>query len=385
MATNPPNSPRTSSNVRVPPVRVVFDESDREWIFKQLDEVLSGGMVAAGKKVEELEQFWAAYTGCRNAVAVANGGAALNAIMAGLDISGKDVLVPTNTFIATPNAVVFAGGNPIFMDADKKTLGVTLDEVKNKYTPNTVGVLIVHIGGIVSPETPAIADWCKDMGIWLVEDAAHAHGSEFNGTRAGHFGVAGAYSFFATKTMTSGEGGMIVCDDDGLADFCRRHRDYSKRTPAENIHTGISPNSRISEISAVLGLSQSHRLDEFIEAREKVANQYTKELQSTLELVLPADRSSWYKYITLLPEEIDPARFRSEMRERNISPSGSVYDVPMHLQPVFEHMELNGLLPISEDICVRHLCLPIYYGMTDDQVNHVIATVQELVSELSPK
>jgi len=361
---------------------VVFDEADRKWIFEQLEEVLSGGMVAAGKKVEELEAFWAEYTGSKHAVAVANGGAALNAIMAGLEITGKDVLVPTNTFIATANAVVFAGGNPIFMDTDPKTFGVSLEEIKSKYTTNTTGVLVVHIGGIVSPEMPAIATWCKETGIWLVEDAAHAHGSEFGGTRAGHFGMAGAYSFFATKTMTSGEGGMVVCDDEGLADFCRRYRDYGKRTPAENIHTIISANSRISEIAAVLGLSQSHRLDEFIEARSLVAARYTKELEGTLELVMPPDRSSWYKYITLLPEGIDPVEFRAGMRERTVSPSGSVYDVPMHLQPVFEHMELEGLLPISEDVCVRHLCLPIYYGMTDEQVEHVIATVRDIVSKL---
>ena len=372
----------SAPTVKVPPVRVVFEDSDRKWIFEQLDEVLGGGMVAAGKKVDEFERFWAEYTGCQHAVAVANGGAALNAIMAGLDIEGKDVLVPTNTFIATANAVIFAGGNPVFLDTDRKTMAVNLEEIREKCTSNTVGVMVVHIGGIITPEIEEIAVWCKGKNIWLVEDAAHAHGSEYNGKRAGQFGLAAAYSFFATKTMTAGEGGMVVTQDEGLADYCRTYRDYGKKSQWESVHTIISPNARISDITAVIGLSQSHRLDEFVESRSSVAERYTEGFKDSLELVLPTGRCSWYKYIALLPKGIDRDQFKSQLRDRGVSLSGYVYDLPLHLQPVFEHLNLKGSLPISEEVCDRHFCPPIFYGMTDEQVDHVIANINDLVSTM---
>lgn len=382
MTTSPQGAHISAPSIKVPPVRVAFEESDRKWIFEQLEEVLSGGMVAAGKKVDEFEAFWAEYTGCRHAVSVANGGAALNAIMAGLDIGGKDVLVPTNTFIATANAVIFSQGNPVYLDTDRRTMAVTLEEIQKKYTSNTAGVVIVHIGGIITPEIEAIATWCKEKNIWLVEDAAHAHGSEYNDKRAGQFGVAAAYSFFATKTMTAGEGGMVVTQDDKLADFCRSYRDYGKKSQWESVHSIVSPNARISDITAVIGLNQSHRLDEFIASRTSVSERYTAGFSDTLEVVLPEGRCSWYKYIALLPKGIDRDDFKAQLRERGVSLAGNVYDLPLHLQPVFEHLNLKGTLPISEEICDRQFCPPIFFGMTDEQVNHVITNVNDLIATM---
>ena len=383
MSNQSPNNTSTPPTVKVPPVRVVFDQSDREWIFEQLDEVFTSGMVAAGKKVSELERFWSDYTGCEHAVAVSNGGSALNAIIAGLNVEGKDVLVPTNTFIATANAVLFNGGNVVFLDTDAQTMSINLEEIQRKRTQNTAGVIIVHIGGLITPEIEEIADWCRQEGLWLVEDAAHAHGSEFNNKRAGQFGTAAAYSFFATKTITSGEGGMIVCENGELADFCRSYRDYGKKSQWESVHTIVSPNARISEITAVIGLRQSHNLDEYIRDRNETANRFTQGLQGTLELILPQGRSSWYKYMALLPKTIDREQFKINMRENGVSLAGGVYDLPLHLQPVFENTTQPGSLPISEDICARQICLPIFYGMTEQQIDHVISVVKNELDYIS--
>lgn len=361
----------------VPPVRVVFEDEDRKRVLEGINEVLASGMVAASKKVKELEEFWAQYTGCKHAIACGSGGAALEVLMKAMDIHGKDVLVPTNTFIATVNAVIFAGGNPIFLDADPASMGVNLAEIQKKRTPNTVGLVPVHIGGIITSEMSAIADWCKEQHIWLIEDAAHAHGSELAGVRAGNFGLAAAYSFFATKVMTSGEGGMIVCNDDGFADVCRRYIDYGKRSQWETVHVHLSSNYRMSDINAVIGLEQSLRLDEFIASRSDVADRYTAGLKGVVDLVLPSDRCSWYKYIIAMPEGLDREQFRADMKERKISLAGGVYDIPVHLQPVFQDWKLAGTLPMAEDICARHASLPIWYGMKDEQVNHVISSVTQ--------
>lgn len=363
----------------VPPLKVVFEEADRKAILEEIDKCLSSGWVAAGKYVKEFEEFWADYCGCTHAVACGSGGAALEMLMKALGVEGKEVLVPTNTFVASPNSIIFAGGNAVFLDTDPRTMGVSLEEIKRQVTDNTVGVMVVHIGGIISPEMSQIASWCKEKGIWLVEDAAHAHGSESEGMRAGQFGTAAAYSFFATKVMTGGEGGMVVTDDDDLAETCRRLRDYGKRTDWETVHTYLSSNYRMNEISAIVGLSQARRLDDFIAWRQKIADRYTEELADVLELVLPPGRNSWYKYMAYLPQGMDREHFRTQMKERGVSLSGGVYDIPVHLQPVYQELRPGLSLPQSEAACARHICLPLFYTMTDEQADHVIASVRDLL------
>ncbi len=365
----------TDKPIQVPPVRVFFSDEDRRAILASIDQVLASGMVAGGKNVQQLEEFWAKYTRSEQAVACANGGAALELIMRSLGVAGRDVLVPTNTFLATASAVIVAGGNPIFLDLDPRSFGVSLEEIKAKLTPSTAGVVVVHIGGIMTAEMPAIAKWCAAQGLWLVEDAAHAHGSEVDGKRAGQFGIAAAYSFFATKTMTCGEGGMVVTSDPELARSCRQLRDYGKRSPWESFHEKLSGNYRMSEFSAVIGLNQSLRLDEYVENRGMVANRFTGALAEVIQLVLPTERSSWYKYIAVLPVGVDRQRFKNELKQRGVSVSGGVYDIPLHLQPVFMGRGLAGSLPLAESYCARHVCLPIFYGMTDAQIEQVIATV----------
>ena len=353
----------------VPPVRVVFDEALRAAILRELDGCLSRGSVAAGKKVQEFERFWAGYTGCACAVAVSSGGSALEILMRVLGVGGRDVLVPTNTFIATANAVIYAGGRPVFLDADPRTMAVTLEEIKKRRTPQTVGVIVVHIGGIITPEMPAIAEWCRGNRLWLVEDAAHAHGSELEGQRAGRFGVAAAYSFFATKVITSGEGGMIVCHDETMADACRRYRDYGKQSQWESVHTVISANYRMSDLTAVVGLEHARRLDGFIADRSSVAARYTEALDGVIEPILPA---GW-----------DRAAFRQALKDRGVSLSGGVYDIPLHAQPVFEGVIDSAEYPSANALCDRHVCLSMFSGMSEEQVAHVIGSVKDVVGDLT--
>ncbi len=369
--------------VRVPPVRVVFEEEDRKQILEAIDECLQSGIVSGGKHIRAFEEFWADYCGIKHAVGCSSGGAALEIILKALDVEGKDVLVPTNTFVASANAIVIAGGSPVFLDTDPATLGVTLDEIKARVTENTGAVMVVHIGGIMSPEMPAIADWCRSRGIPLVEDAAHAHGSEIDGKRAGRYGKAAAYSFFATKVVTSGEGGMVVTDDDAFADACRSIRDYGRKAPGEVVHTRISSNYRLSEIGAIIGLAQVRRLDDFIAHRQGVADRYTAALGDVLELVPTPGRCSLYKYIAYLPKGVERAAFKAALGERAVSLSGAVYDIPVHLQPVYEGLGLAGKLPVSEDVCERHVCLPVFFGMTDEQVEHTIASVRAVLAEMA--
>lgn len=369
--------------MKIPPMKVTFDDKDRQEILARVEEILATGMLAQGKYVQEFEQRWASYVGAKHAVAVSSGSSAIEIPMRTLGVEGKEVLVPDNTFAATAVGVLLAGGRVRFVDTDPTTFSVCLNDLKNRRTSGTVGVIVVHIGGIVTPEIESIRRWCDDEGLWLFEDCAHAHGSEWNGKRAGTFGVAGGYSFFATKVMTTAEGGMIVTDDDALAEQARLLRNHGKPQPWVSYHTHLGANWRMSELNAALGLTQLKRLDEFIAWREGIAQLYTKSLEHVtgLTLVMPAARSSWYKYIALLAKGVERGVFKQRMKEQGVSLSGEVYEIPLHRQPVFEKMS-DTLFPVSDDVCNRHICLPLYYGMTDDEAMFVVDTLKKTLEEV---
>jgi len=359
--------------VPIPPVKVVFGEEDIRDIQGKIQEVLTTGMLAQGKYVNEFEEKWAAYTGTKHAIAVNSGSSAIEIPLRILDIEGKEVLVPNNTFAATAMGVALAGGRVRFVDADPASFSVRLEDLKTRLTSQTVGVIVVHIGGIVTSEIEAIRQWCDAEGLWLLEDCAHAHGSEWEGRRAGTFGIAGCFSFFATKVMTTAEGGMIVTDDDHIAEMARLFRNHGKPEPWVSYHTHFGSNWRMSELNAILGLSQLKRLDEFIAWREKIARLYTQGVAELPELsaVLPPGRSSWYKYIVLLPKGLDRTNFKKRMKEQGVSLSGEVYEISLHRQPIFEK-QVHGEFPMADDICSRHICLPLYYGMTEKEARMVI-------------
>jgi dTDP-4-amino-4,6-dideoxygalactose transaminase len=244
-------------------------------------------------------------------------------------------------------------------------------------TPTTVGVIVVHIGGLVAPDIGAIADLCRERGIWLVEDAAHAQGSTAHGRQAGSFGRAAAFSFYPTKVMTSGEGGMIVTDDAALAEEARIYRDQGKAGFTANVHTRLGYNWRLSELHAIVGVSQLSRLDEFIATRRRIAQIYDAGLPKIPEVhpvrVPSGFESNYYKYIAVLPRGADRAAFKKRLREEfEVFLSGEVYELPCHEQPVFAASARDEKFPIAEDLCRRHVCLPVSALMTDAQAHHVL-------------
>ncbi len=368
--------------VTIPPARVVFEGKDREGILGRINECLTTGMLAQGKYVAEFEKKWAHYVGARYAVAVSSGSSAIEISMRILQVRDKEVLVPVNTFLATAAGVILAGGRVRFVDVDPATFSPSLRDLRKRLTRRTVGAVIVHIGGIITPEIGGIKDWCERQGLWLFEDCAHAHGSEMGGKRAGRFGIAGGYSFFATKVMTSGEGGMIVTDSEGFAQEAKLLRNHGKPEPWVSYHTVLGSNWRMSELNAAVGLGQLARLDDFISWREKIARIYTELLSRIpgLTPVLPQGRSSWYKYIVLLDREFDKEKLKKNMKARGVSLSGEVYETPLHRQPVFAG-KVKGAFPKAEDISQRHICLPLYYGMSEEEARSVVEALERSLKE----
>jgi dTDP-4-amino-4,6-dideoxygalactose transaminase len=263
-------------------------------------------------------------------------------------------------------------------------MSVDPEDLAQQIGPDTVGVVVVHIGGVISSAIGDIKRICDDNGLWLFEDAAHAHGSSFDGTMAGSFGVAGSFSFYPTKVMAGGEGGMIVTNDDRIAEEARIYRDQGKASFLTNLHTRLGYNWRMSEPHAAITLAQLHRLDQFIAHRQHIAAIYDAEL-SALPLTpisVPANaRCNYYKYVAYLPDGVDRSELKLTLRtDYEIGLSGEVYDLPLHLQPVFAPWA-DRALPGAEHLCARHICLPVSAVMTDEQAAMVVDALRLCLKE----
>lgn len=366
---------------------IYFPAEDRREILAAVDEVLQTGQLTLGKHGRRFETEFARVAGVEHAVAVNSGTSALEITLRALTVTGQEVIVPTNTFFATPAAVLHAGGRVRFADVNPQTLMLDAATLEAALTLATRGVIVVHIGGMVTPDIAAIADLCRRHGLWLVEDAAHAHGSTFAGRPAGSFGVAGTFSFYPTKVMTSGEGGMIVTNDRRIYDEAIVYRDQGKAGFTANIHTHLGYNWRMSELHAIVGTTQLRRLPEFIEARRLVAQAYDRALERSEwfapQLEPPESRSNYYKYVAFPRRNIDRSALKLALRERfGFGLAGEVYELPCHRQPVFEPHSRRSL-PEAERACASHICLPISARMTTQEVEAVAAALEMAVTGLA--
>ncbi len=372
--------------MRIPPARIVFSDADRAKILGLVDESLRTGSLTLGPHTRAFEDAFAARHGGGHAVATSSGTSALEIILRGLGLDGGEVIVPTNTFFASAAAVLHAGGRVRLADIDAHTLALTPATIEAAWTDRTVGVLHVHIGGFVSPDIEAVAAMCRRRGIWLVEDAAHAHGSSHNGRSAGTFGIAGAFSFYPTKVITSGEGGMILTDDTGLRDEALLYRDQGKAGFLGGDHVRLGYAWRMSEVHAAVGTVHLGHLDEWITHRTAIAGHFDEALAAVAGIT-PLDIPdgavcNYYKYIALLDHGIDREVVKRRLRESfEVSASGEVYAKPLHRHPVFEALA-HGPLPIADDVCARHICLPLHSDMNDEEADHVITAVRAVMADV---
>jgi perosamine synthetase len=373
--------------MRVPPARVCFPAEDRAEILARIDESLTSGQLTLGPIGRELETAFAKRHSARLAVAVSSGTSALEIILRALDVEGREVIVPANTFFATAAAALHAGARVVFVDCDPDTMAFDLADVESHIGPDTAAVIAVHIGGLISPAVPALAQMCRDWGVHLVEDAAHAHGSALGGRSAGTFGIAGAFSFYPTKVIAGGEGGIIVTDDEAIVEAAHTYRDQGKGSFLANFHTRLGANWRMSEPHAAIVQSQLRRLDEFIAARQALAKRYDAAVEDLglRPLRIPADaHCNYYKYIAFLPDGIDRSALKQTMRERfDVGLSGEVYDTPLHRQPVFAAYA-DRALPGAELIGARHICLPLYPSLSESDADYVVESLGTALNEMGP-
>jgi perosamine synthetase len=373
----------------IPPMKPYFPPEDIDQIKVDVEQILRSGMLTLGTYTKDFENEFAKLHKVQNAVAVNSGTSALEIALRCLGVKGGDeVLVPTNTFSATAAAVFFAGGKPRFTDVDSESLCVNVENVENNITRKTRGVIVVHIGGLICPEIDSIRKTCESHHLFLVEDAAHAHGSAIDGRPAGSLGDVGCFSFYPTKVMTTGEGGMITTNNEETVEKARILRDQGKESFYSGTIVELGYNWRMDEFSAAIGLLQLKRLPEIIERRNKIAEYYDHKL-SQLSGIKPLKAqsnivSNYYKYIALLEHGIDREAVKQKLKERGVRCGGEVYWPPLHLQPLYQRL-LNtkeGDFPVAEDACKRMICLPMYTQMTRGEAEYVVDKVCEVLSDV---
>ena len=376
----------TAAAMKIPATKTHFSESSIEYILAHFRDILQGkSFLSCFKFCEEFEQKFAAYHGAKHGITSSSGTTALELCLRGLKLENKEVVLPSVTFSATAFAVLSAGNTPVLAEtADDLTIDP--DDVERCLTPNTGAVITVHIGGRISPLTRRLQEICQKRGIPLLEDAAHAHGSALDGQRAGTFGIAAAFSFFSTKVMTTGEGGMVLTSDDTIRDRAQLIRNYSKKNN-QNFHEEYGSSWRMTEVHALMGLAQLSELDSFIERRRELAKIYDEGFadEPLLELVPnPKEcEQNFYKYIALLPPSIDRADFSRRLKEdHNVALGGPVYELPLHQQPVFKKYVTRDL-PKAADLCRRHICPPMYYTMTDAEAQYVVQSIRSTLRNFS--
>jgi dTDP-4-amino-4,6-dideoxygalactose transaminase len=313
-----------------------FDERDRARLHELWDEVITSQRWSEGPLTERFETAWGEWNGLGSVAFSGWTGAAMTALeFAG--VRGETVLCPSNTFMATPLAAVHSGAKVEFVDCNRDDLCMSFADFERKVAQHKPkAAVVVHIGGHVAFEIEQIAELCRAEGIFLIEDCAHAHGASFNGVRPGAWGDAGVWSFYATKTVSTGEGGMLASRHEDLLTFAKAFRNYGK--PDHEV-TGL--NFRLSEFTAALGLVQTERMEEIVAWKNAAAREQLDPAHAG-RLRLPDGMvSGLYKYIVFDPIE------RS---------TGKVYDQPCH-----RIMGHTDDLPNSDWVATHHWCVPLYY------------------------
>ena len=372
---------------RIVRARPCFPEPDIESILALVRQSLCSGHLTNGEHVKEFERRFAAFIGVRHAVAVSTGTAALEISLRALGISGKEVILPSETFVASVNSILLAGGTPVFAEIHPDTYCLDIEDVERRITQRTAAVMLVHMAGLVVPNIGQFQELCAKHGIDLIEDAAHAHGASYAGKRAGSFGRAGCFSFYPTKVITTAEGGMITTDDDALARTARSLRNHGANPDAPD-YIAVSSNMRMAEPLAAIGLVQLNRLEEFVEHRNSIAARYTHGLREVVGIrALPeyGGVHSYWNYLAVLEDEdIDRASLAQCLLERYGVEIAWPYDPPCHLQPVFQRVlgSKPGDLPRSEALLQRHIALPMHAALTGEDAEYVLESLHGALSGL---
>ena len=349
-----------------------------------LDCLKSTWISSRGVYIDRFERLFAEYVDVKHAITASNGTTALHLTMRALGIGpGDQVIVPTLTYVASANVVLYVGAEPVFVDCDPTYWDMTVKEVEEAITPRTKAVMAVHLYGSPVDMGP-IRELCRKHKITLIEDAAEALGTEDSGMKAGALGTLAAFSFFGNKTITTGEGGMITTNDDGLAQRIRQLKDQGQPPDRRYWHDIVGYNYRMTNLQAAIGLAQLENINSFVSKKRENAALYqhylsAPEIQHSIEK--PGTTHSYWMYSVLLQGQL--GKYRDELMERlrNKGVETRPFFHPMHTLPIFcSNTELS--FPVAENVSARGINLPSSTKITEEDVVYVCEAVQETLEEL---
>ena len=367
-----------------------FHKEDIDLILNEFREILTGnGMLTKGPRSKEFEKKYADYTGCKYAITTNSCTTALEIVLKSIGLkANEEVIVPTQTFIATGSCVITCGGKVVFCDSDDDFL-LDIEDLKKKINDKTKAVIIVHFAGLIHPKIFELKKYLNERGIFLIEDCAHSNGAKIDGIMSGNIGDFGCHSFYSTKIMTTGEGGMITTNHEDYYYLCSSYRSIGIDTMSKSeIFCQIGSNNRMPEFESILGLYQLKRLNEFVSHRNMVASVYIKELKTLEEKklirfqkVLPNMIHPYWKFIVFLESKNIS---RNNLKEKLLSKGINIeapYQPLMHNQPVFKNIyyNVNVSVPNAEKLIDTHFCLPIHYKISEaDAINIAKIVKQEI-------
>ena len=377
----------------LPYSRHFIDQEDIQAVV----EVLNSEWLTTGPKVEEFEASITELVESKYAVSVSSGTAALHAVMYAINIMpGDEVIVPTITFAASANCIVFQGGTPVFVDVDSNTLLLDLNQVEDKVTPCTKAIIAVDYAGQPC-EYDALRSIADKHGVILIADACHALGGYYKGSPVGSLANLSAFSFHPVKHVATGEGGAITTNDSKFAERMRIFRnhgittDHRQRTQMgswfyEMVDLGY--NYRLTDFQCALGISQLRKLPRYIQRRQKIAQKYDEAFIKIPEISPLSVRQNvshaYHLYVIQLELEqlqVDRAHVFTELRTQGIG--ANVHYIPVHLHPYYQqgYGMKRGDFPIAEAVYERLMSLPIFPGMSDGDINAVIDSMSEIIQQ----
>lgn len=345
-------------------------------VRKELDnaynKVLNNSIFIQGEECKKFEEEFAAYCGVKYCIGVATGLDALYLILKAMNIGvGDEVIVPSNTYIATALAVSYAGANPIFVEPDIKTYNIDISKIEEKITAKTKAIIAVHLQGRTS-DMDGIKVIADKYNLKVIEDAAQSHGATYKGKKAGSLGDAAGFSFYPGKNLGAlGDGGCVTTNSKELADKVRALGNYGSDYKYHHIYKGT--NSRLDELQAAFLRVKLRYLDKWNKDRQKVADMYFNGIKSSKIIMPPKTDSEYYHIYHVFAVRTE----NRDALEKYLNENGIItvkhYPIPMHLQGAYKELNLSiGDLPIAEEISKTILSLPMYYGISKEQVNYII-------------
>jgi perosamine synthetase len=367
----------------IPVNQPVLDGNEKKYLNECID---TGWISSEGPFIRQFEEKFAALVGRKHGIAVSNGTAALDAAIEALGIGpGDEVIMPTFTIISCIAQIVRAGAKPVLVDSDPITWNMDVGQIEAKITPRTKVIMVVHIFGLPADIGPVL-DIARRNKLKVLEDAAQLLGQTYKDKPCGSFGDVSTFSFYPNKHITTGEGGMIVTNDDHLAEDCRSLRNLCFQPESRFVHDRLGWNLRMTNLQAALGLAQLERLEEFVAKKRAMGARYTELLQGLPGAQLPLVRTNYAKNIYwvygLILDDAMPFDAREAMRQLGVKGIGCrPFFYPMHQQPVFKRMGLFGSdsYPVAERMYRQGFYIPSGMALTDEQIETVATAVREVL------